>query len=206
MERTSSTLTFSSRDHTQHSDPDQMHRTLKIICIHQICLSYRRLSKRLVCQQLVRIPEKHNLLPICQSAYRRYHSTETAALKIVFDALSAADKGEVTLLGILDMSAAFDTVDHDILLHMSFGISAERFYLGSAPTSVKGRKPSLLTAKCPKRRWSPVMFPKAASSVQYCSCFRRWTWYASSRCMESTSTHMPTTRNYIFTPRRTKLH
>ena len=46
-------------------------------------------------------------------------------LKILSDALSAAEKGEVTLLGMLDMSAAFDTVDHDILLkrlHMSFGI------------------------------------------------------------------------------------
>ena len=52
-------------------------------------------------------------------------NTETAVLKMVSDALSAAERGEVTLLGMLDMSAAFDTVDHGILLkrlHMSFGI------------------------------------------------------------------------------------
>ena len=52
----------------------------------------------------------------CQSAYKRNHSMETAVWKIVSDVLSAAVKGEVTLLGMLDMSAAFDTVDHDILL------------------------------------------------------------------------------------------
>ena len=51
-----------------------------------------------------------------QSAYQRHHSTETAVLKIISDALYAAEKGDVTFLGMLDMSAAFDTVDHDILL------------------------------------------------------------------------------------------
>ena len=84
-----------------------------------------KVFQRLVCQQLLHFLEKHNLLPKCQSAYRRYHSMETAVLKIVCDALSAAKKGEVTFLGMLDMSAAFDTVNHDILLkrlHMSFGI------------------------------------------------------------------------------------
>ena len=84
-----------------------------------------KVVERLVCQQLVRFIKKHNLLPKCQSAYRSYHSTETAVLKIVSDALSAAEKGEVMLLGMLDMSVAFDTVDHDILLkrlQMSFGI------------------------------------------------------------------------------------
>ena len=128
-------------------NPDHMHRMLTIIDLYQTCFSCRRLSK--VCQQLVRFLEKNNLLSKCQSAYRRYHSTETAVLKIVSDALSAAEKGEVTLLGMLDMSAAFDTVDHDILLkrlHMSFGIH-EWLYLGSAPSSAKGHKSSSVNGK-----------------------------------------------------------
>jgi len=52
-----------------------------------------------------------------QSAYRCGHSTETAILKVVTDFLLAADRGEVTLLSLLDLSAAFDTVDQDILIH-----------------------------------------------------------------------------------------
>ena len=55
-------------------------------------------------------------LPKQQSAYRRWHSTETALLKIYNDFLQAADRGEVSALCMLDFSAAFDTVDHELLL------------------------------------------------------------------------------------------
>ena len=81
--------------------------------------------ERLVCRQLVAYLEQNGLLPELQSAYRRGHSTETAVLKMVTDFLLAADRGEVTLLSLLDLSAAFDTVDHDILinrLYHSFGL------------------------------------------------------------------------------------
>lgn len=50
---------------------------------------------------------------------------ETAVLKIVSDDLLVAGKGEMTLLGMFDMSTAFDTVDYNILLeriHISFSI------------------------------------------------------------------------------------
>ena len=60
--------------------------------------------------------QMNKLLPDQQSAYRQGHSTETALLKIFSDILDAADSAQVTLLGLLDLNAAFDTVDHDILL------------------------------------------------------------------------------------------
>jgi len=50
----------------------------------------------------------NNLLPRCQSAYRKWHSTETAMLRVFSDFLKAADTRSVTLLSLLDMSAAFD--------------------------------------------------------------------------------------------------
>ena len=51
-----------------------------------------------------------------QSAYRKQHSTETAILKVQNDIIASLDVGKCTVLGSLDLSAAFDTVDHHILL------------------------------------------------------------------------------------------
>ena len=52
-----------------------------------------------------------------QSAYRRRHSTETALVKVQNDILLAMDNGNVTMLLLLDLSAAFDTVSHSILIN-----------------------------------------------------------------------------------------
>jgi len=51
-----------------------------------------------------------------QSAYRKGHSTETALLEVLDGVFTAADDKQVTVLIGLDLSAAFDTVDHRLLL------------------------------------------------------------------------------------------
>ena len=84
-----------------------------------------KLIERLVSHRLTSNLSQHNLLPTLQSANRQNHSTETAILKVVADALDTADAGQITLLAMLDLSAAFDTVDHAILLERlqrSYGI------------------------------------------------------------------------------------
>ena len=69
---------------------------------------------------------KNNLYPPNQSSYRKNYSTETALLRVKNDILLNMNKQHVTLLVLLDLSAAFDTVDHNVLLsrlHSKFGIS-----------------------------------------------------------------------------------
>jgi Reverse transcriptase (RNA-dependent DNA polymerase) len=75
-----------------------------------------KLLERLVAQQLPAYLTASKLLPELQSAYRAFHSTETATLKVLADILRAVDGGDLAMLTLLDMSAAFDTVDHATLL------------------------------------------------------------------------------------------
>ena len=74
-----------------------------------------KLLERLVSKQLVTYL-KDNSLPDRQSAYRAHHSTETAVLKELADILLALDTGNLAVLTLLDLSAAFDNVDHESLL------------------------------------------------------------------------------------------
>jgi hypothetical protein len=84
-----------------------------------------KVVERLVSEQITEYLQEHNLMPRLQSAYRRNHSTETALLRVISDLLAAMDHQQVSLLGLLDLSAAFDCVDHSILierLEKTFGI------------------------------------------------------------------------------------
>ena len=72
--------------------------------------------ERVVQTQLQSYLIAHDAMPKHQSAYRRGHSTETALIKIFNDLLQAADKGHVSALCLLDLTAAFDTVDHEVLI------------------------------------------------------------------------------------------
>jgi len=84
-----------------------------------------KLLERIVAQQLKTYLQSSGLLPSLQSGFRPGHSTETAVLRVLSDLLQAVDSGDVAALVLLDLSAAFDTLDHAILcrrLRLSFGL------------------------------------------------------------------------------------
>jgi hypothetical protein len=74
-----------------------------------------KIIERVVAARLIKHMTDNNLKEPLQSAYCKYHSTETAVLKVQNDILCALDVGESVILVLLDLSAAFDTVDHQTL-------------------------------------------------------------------------------------------
>ncbi len=72
--------------------------------------------ERVASVRISSIMNEHNLSDDFQSAYRPKHSIETALLRVENDILLNMDQGNLTALILLDLSAAFDTVDHSILL------------------------------------------------------------------------------------------
>jgi len=85
-----------------------------------------KMLEKAVAKQLQEYLQRHEILDPLQSAFRPVHSTETAILKVQNDALLHLDNGDGMLLVLLDLSAAFDTLDHTILLdrlHTLIGIT-----------------------------------------------------------------------------------
>ena len=85
-----------------------------------------KILERVVAIQLQTHLDEAGLMTAFQLAYRKHHSTESALLNIQNDILLNMAKGSVTALTLLDLSAAFDTIDHTILLdrlNVYYGIS-----------------------------------------------------------------------------------
>ena len=73
--------------------------------------------EKTVVAQLVQYIGDNILSEKLQSAIKKLHSTETALLKVHDDILLAVDSGRTVVSLLLDLSAAFDTVDHGLSLH-----------------------------------------------------------------------------------------
>ena len=74
--------------------------------------------QKITLNQFTQYCEDYHLLPDYQSAYRKFHSCKTSLIKLVNDLLWAMEKQEVTAMTILNLSAAFDMVYHDLLLEV----------------------------------------------------------------------------------------
>jgi len=71
-----------------------------------------KIIERLVAKRFTSHVNLHTLFPAQQSAYRPFHSTETAVLGVHNDLVRAVDDCRVSQLVLLDLSATFDTMDH----------------------------------------------------------------------------------------------
>ena len=93
-------------------DPESLKNFRPVSNLHFVS----KIVEKAVGAQLSRHLQDNALYKPCQSAYRAFHSTETALLQVHSDILQALDRKETVFLVLLDLSAAFDTVDHSILL------------------------------------------------------------------------------------------
>lgn len=91
------------------SDPSNF-RPISIVPV------FAKIVERAVHQQLYSYLSQNHLLSPTQHGFRRGHSTETALISITDQILSANDRGDLSLLCLLDLSKCFDVIDHQKLL------------------------------------------------------------------------------------------
>ena len=83
------------------------------------------MNKRLAHKQFVTFLDNNNKLSQFQSGNRKYHSTETALLSVTEGLLKAMDEKKISILVLMDVSKAFDSINHGMLLFQirSLGVS-----------------------------------------------------------------------------------
>ena len=95
------------------------------LCLDTIVVfSCWRIVEKVAARLQKHLPDNQLYEPM-QSAYRPAHNTETALVRVINDLFCAVDKQQAMILVLLDLSVAFDTVDHDILLqrlHEEIGV------------------------------------------------------------------------------------
>ena len=99
---------------------------LKKSSLDQNCLNnYRPVSnlpflskvcEKVVCSRLIEHMDANHYFEKYQSAYRKFHSTESALLRVHNDIIKSLDSKKCVALIMLDISAAYDTIDHQLLL------------------------------------------------------------------------------------------
>ena len=77
-----------------------------------------KIVEKVIANQICSHVERKDLSNQYQSAYKKFHSTETALLKVENDIILNMDEGRVTAPTLLDLSAGFDTLDHSSITNL----------------------------------------------------------------------------------------
>ena len=146
------------------------------------------------CRSTSVILGSYNLMEPNQSAYRTNQSAETILLKVKADILHVMDNQEIVFLVLLDLSAAFDTIDQTILLHsLKHGsTSLVQHWHGSNHTSPQDQHVIINDPQGQTKVTSLPMTltfesPREVSFTQFCSPFTPPHWEIS----EETSSGSP---------------
>lgn len=81
-----------------------------------------KILEKVVADQLTTFLEKHEIYDKFQMGFRKSHSTETALLKVSSDIMMSADSGASSVMVLLDLTSAFDTIDHTIPINRLWDI------------------------------------------------------------------------------------
>ena len=115
----SSCHTYSQKRCLDHIDLNN-YRPVSNLCF------IAKILKKLFLSQVSSYLNSHNLYNTSQSAYHPGYSTETALMRVVNDLFLSLNKGNISILALLNFSSAFDTIDHPIRvhrLHTEFGFT-----------------------------------------------------------------------------------
>ena len=112
-----------------------------------------KLMEHVIAKQLIDHLESNNLAETFQSAYKQYHSTETVLTSVTNNILTALDRRQAVLLVLLDLSAAFDTVDHSVLLRrLEVRVGSQRHGIALDEVLFDPTLPTCI------RRWREIIF------------------------------------------------
>ena len=171
-------------------------------------LNYRPISnlsfigkviEKVVATQLGNFMSNNNLHDISQSAYKQSHSCETALLKVLNDTHLALDQGKCVLLAMLDLSAAFDLVNHDILAtRLQTELNITGTVLAWMNSYLRNRSQSVIIGSSTSARQELLTgVPKAQSWGPFCFLFTFYPSGVSSRSIMSNIIAMLTIYSFM---------
>ena len=90
-----------------------------------------KILEKVISTQLTEYLENNNLLNESQYAYRNNSSTEQALVNVMEQIYKSIDKGKISLLVLLNISKAFDSVNHDLLLNKLVQLNIDSTWFAS---------------------------------------------------------------------------